>query len=81
MLGEFLEANGIKQTDLADGLSRLKGIPVDKAQVNRWARDASANPTRENIDAILLVASGILGRPVTYEEAFSQPALPPAVGE
>ena len=81
MLGDFLDANNIKQTDLAEEMSKAKPTQVDKAQVNRWARNPEANLTRDNIDAILAALTRLLGRAVTYEEAFGSPDLPAAVGE
>ena len=80
MLGDFLEAHGIRQTEFAEDLSAERRVTVDKAQVNRWARNPESNLTRENIDAILAVLNRRLGRPVTYEEVFGA-ALPPAANE
>ena len=77
MLGEFLEANGVRQIELAEG------IAAGKAQVNRWSRDPLANITRQRIDDILRWLSKRLDRPVSYEEAFkssAEQALSPAVG-
>jgi plasmid maintenance system antidote protein VapI len=65
MLAHFLDANGIKQVEL------VQGLPADKAQVSRWVNERDANITRENIDRILGYLSKRLSRNVTYEEAFN----------
>lgn len=65
MLAHFLDANGIKQVEL------VQGLPADKAQVSRWVNEPDANITRENIDRILSYLSKRLSRNVTYEEAFN----------
>jgi hypothetical protein len=80
MLADFLSANQIKQSSLVDEINKRRPNPVDKSQVNRWARDPDPNPTRETIDSILVALTSLLGRQVSYEEVFGQ-ELSPAANE
>lgn len=67
-LRTFLDAQKVMQAEI------VRQLGWDSAKVNRLVNDPEANPTRETIDAILGALSEILGRQVTYEEAFGTKA-------
>lgn len=66
-LKAFLEQNGIKQVELAGALELDPSTVSQKlSEDRRWYQ--------AEIDRVLVFLTGKIGRPVTYEEAFTNGA-------
>ncbi len=65
-LGEFLRANAITQSELADG------IGMTEAHVSKIVL-GKGHASQQTIDAVLAFLCSHLGRAVTYEELAGSP--------
>lgn len=65
-IGRFVDAHGITQRELAEGIGRTESF------VSMLASGASG-ASQGTVASILTFLSGRLGRRVTYEEAFGEP--------